>query len=182
MTSETRSPVFGSLQLSGGEVTLRYAGPADFDALLAFGRALPPEDLLFLRRDITQPEEIEAWLGDIRNGLNGTILAVRDRALLGYSSVSRAPLNWVRHVAELRVLVSPSVRGEGLGRALTEAAFQIGSDMGVLKLIAQMTLEESAAMAVFRRLGFSSEALLPDQVIDANGRTHDLIVMSRRLV
>ena len=54
-------------------------------------------------------------------------------------------------------------------------------DMGVRKMIAQMTLEQSAAMGVFRRLGFTSEALLPDHVIDAAGQTHDLLVMARRV-
>jgi L-amino acid N-acyltransferase YncA len=54
-------------------------------------------------------------------------------------------------------------------------------DMGVRKMIAQMTLEQTAAMAVFRRLGFTSEALLPDHVIDAAGQTHDLLVMARRV-
>jgi L-amino acid N-acyltransferase YncA len=173
--------ILGTIQRPGGEITLRYATAADHPLLLAFGRALPGEDLMFLRRDITQPEEIDAWVEDIRRGLNGTVLAVRDGEVLGYASVSRQSLAWVRHVAELRVVVAPAARGEGLGRALTEAAFRIGTDMNVLKLIAQMTLDQAAAMAVFKRLGFASEALLPDQVIDADGATHDLVVMSRRL-
>jgi L-amino acid N-acyltransferase YncA len=171
----------GTLATSAGAIELHYATPADADRLLRFARTLPAEDLFFLRRDITQPEEIAAWMQDIEAGLNGTILALRDDEVLGYSSVSRAPLNWIRHVAELRVVVAPGARGLGLGRALTDAAFQIALDMGVRKMIAQMTLEQTAAMAVFRRLGFASEALLPDHVIDAGGHTHDLLVMARRV-
>ncbi len=178
MTSE-HPAVLGSMLVGGEETVLRYATPEDRDMLLRFGRSLPLEDLLFLRRDITKEEDVDAWVEDIRRGLNGTILAIRGDVLLGYASVSRSPLAWVRHIAELRVLVAPPARGQGLGRALTEAAFQIGVDMNVRKLIAQMTIDELAAMAVFRRLGFSGEALLPDHVIDANGETHDLIVMAR---
>ena len=180
MTTE-HPAVIGSMQLDDKEIVLRYATADDRDALLQFGRSLPAADLLFLRRDITKEEDVDAWMEDIRRGLNGTILAIRGSEQLGYASVSRAPLAWVRHVAELRVLVAPSVRGRGIGRSLTEAAFQIGADMGVRKLVAQMTIDEMAAMAVFRRLGFAGEALLPDHVIDSNGATHDLIVMSRRL-
>jgi L-amino acid N-acyltransferase YncA len=162
-----RAASLGVLQTPGGAIELHYAGPTDAIHLLQFARTLPPEDLFFLRRDITQPEEIDAWM--------------RDDAVLGYSSVSRTPLNWIRHVAELRVVVAPEARGLGLGRALTDAAFKIAMDMGVRKMIAQMTLEQTAAMAVFRRLGFVSEALLPDHVIDATGQTHDLLVMARRV-
>jgi len=176
-----RGASLGLVAVPDGAVELHYAGPADATRLLAFARSLPPEDLFFLRRDITQPEEIDAWMRDIDAGVNGTILALRGTEVLGYSSVSRSALNWTRHVAELRVVVGPSARGLGLGRALTEAAFQIAMDMGVRKMIAQMTLEQTAAMGVFRRLGFASEALLPDHVIDASGQTHDLLVMAKRV-
>ena len=41
-----------------------------------------------------------------------------------------------------------------------------------------MASEQRGAMQVFERLGFKAEALLADYVIDRQGRTHDLIVMS----
>ena len=42
----------------------------------------------------------------------------------------------------------------------------------------RLAAEERGAIAVFERLGFKAEALLADYVMDRDGRTHDLIVMS----
>ena len=44
--------------------------------------------------------------------------------------------------------------------------------------MAQMTSDQKGAIATFQRLGFQMEALLQDFVIDRNGRTRDLVVMS----
>ena len=44
--------------------------------ILAFARALPEHDLLFLRRDITQPDQVDAWLRDTTAGNATTVLAV----------------------------------------------------------------------------------------------------------
>lgn len=179
MTEEQAGGVLTTIDVDGGVLTLRYMGAADHLRMLAFARSLPPHDLLFLRRDITDPAEVDAWMDDIATGEVSTILAVRDDDIVGYAAVARSPLSWMRHIAELRVLVGEPLRGKGLGRALTREAFRVAVDMGVEKMIAQMTIDQQGAMSVFRRLGFQSEALLPGHVKDRDGKTYDLVVMSQ---
>ena len=172
-----RYPAAGTI--AGRAVTLRLMGHGDGDAMLAFARGLPEHDLLFLRRDITQPDQIAAWLGEIERGTFTTILLTDDDgAILGYATVDRRDLDWSRHVAELRVLVGPAIRGAGIGRLLTEEAFRIALEMGVDKVIGQMTVDQREAIAVFRSLGFQPEALLRDHVKDRDGNKHDLVVLS----
>lgn len=162
------------------QLALRYMTAADRDALLDFARSLPTHDLLFLRRDITKGDEIDAWISDIERGEVSTILAVDDAgAVCGYAAVARNDLRWMRHVAELRVLVGEGARGSGVGRALTQEAFRVAADTGVRKMIARMTLDQPAAIHVFRRLGFRSVALLPDHVVDPSGNSYDLVVMEQ---
>ena len=162
------------------QFALRYMSAADRDALLTFARSLPTHDLLFLRRDITEGDEVDAWIADLEHGEVSTILAVDDAgAVVGYAAVARNHLRWMRHVAELRVLVSEQARGSGVGRALTQEAFRVAADTGVRKMIARMTLDQPAAIHVFRRLGFRSVALLPDHVIDPAGHSYDLVVMEQ---
>lgn len=168
-----------TVSLGEAEVTLRPMSADDRDLMLRFAQSLPDHDLLFLRRDIKRPEEIDAWLAEIATGEAQTLLAISEGEIVGYSAVAQNHLNWMRHVAELRVLVAPAMRRLGLGRLLTSAAFRIAVEMGVEKMIAQMTLNQAGALAVFRRLGFRPEALLADHVIDASGETHDLVVMSQ---
>ena len=70
------------------------------------------------------------------------------------------------------------MRRRGLGRVLTMEAFRIAVDLGVEKMIAQMTTDQDGAIAVFETLGFRTEALLRDQVKDREGHKLDLLIMA----
>ncbi len=96
-------------------------------AALAFARTLPAHDILFLRRDITQPEAIDTWLSGIERGRITSVLAERNGIVQGYATVDRGELSWSPHVAELRVLVSAEMRGKGLGRCLHRRPSQLRS-------------------------------------------------------
>jgi hypothetical protein len=45
-------------------------------------------------------------------------------------------------------------------------------------MVAQMTVDQEAAIRVFSTLGFNAEARLANQVIDRDGGLHDLQIMS----
>ena len=175
--SDARYPAAGTV--GGRSVTLRLMDAGDGDAILAFARGLPEHDLLFLRRDITQPDQVEIWVQRIEAGMTTSLLLLdEDGAIAGYATVDRNDLPWSQHVAELRVLVGPQLRGLGVGRLLTEEAFRIALGMGVDKVIGQMTVDQDTAIAVFRSLGFQPEALLRDHVKDREGEKHDLVILS----
>lgn len=166
------------IELGGDKIDLRPMTGYDRAAMLDFARSLPSHDLLFLRRDITQPNVVEDWIRDIQEDRYVTIVALRGTQIVGYATVASEGIAWTRHVAELRVLVSPSVRGLQLGRILTEQAFAIARQRGVRKMIAHMTLDQHAAIRVFSHMGFEKEARLRNQLIDRNGQLHDLQIMS----
>lgn len=159
-------------------IELRVMGPSDRDAMLAFARALPTEDLMFLRIDLTQDSAVDGWVRDIEAGFKTAIVAYDSSGLAGYASVSMNPVSWTRHVGEIRVNVSPAYRGRGLGRALTSHIFDLSRGLKLKKLTAHMTSDQHGAQAAFRRLGFVPEALLADYVQDRNGMTRDMVIMS----
>ena len=161
------------------DLTLRLMTAEDSGRMLTFARGLPSSDLLFLRRDITRPEEIAEWINDIETGSNRSILAMTGDEVVGYSAVARTELRWMHHVAELRVLVQEKYRRGGLGRLLITAAFHAAVDMGVEKMMAQMTVDQEGAIGVFYRLGFEEEARLRNHVKDRDGKLYDLIVLSQ---
>jgi L-amino acid N-acyltransferase YncA len=167
-----------TLKLKDGEVLLRLMTLEDGDALLRFANALPVHDLLFLRRDITRQDGIDAWLADIRRGRITSVLALDGDEVLGYATVHRTELDWSRHVAEVRMLVSEKGRGRNLGRLLVKTAFAVAIEQGVEKLFARMTLDQMGARTLFEELGFRPEALLKDEVKDRNGKKHDLLILS----
>ncbi len=162
----------------GSDVEVRALKPDDGPAIVDFARALAPQDLLFLRVDLTQEEVVAGWIANAAEGRSSTILAWAAEGLVGYATVHRNPAPWTRGVGEIRVNVGASHRGRGLGRVLTGQVFDIAHDLGLRKLMAQMTTDQHGAQAAFRRLGFVPEALLADYVEDRNGLTHDLVLMT----
>ncbi len=160
------------------EITLRLLGRLDREAFLKFTTSRPPHDLLFLRTDITNPDVIDGWLDNVDLDRIITIVAERDGAILGYGSLHMNTAPWSQHVGELRVLIDASMRGKGLGRALTEAIFAQALSRGIEKMVAQMTVDQKGAIATFEQLGFKPEALLLDHVKDRDGKKHDLLVYS----
>jgi L-amino acid N-acyltransferase YncA len=165
-------------EFDGVLVTMRSIEARDLEAILAFGRSLPERDLLFLRRDITRSENVVAWLRDVAEGRYVSVVVMRGTELVGYATVAQDQMDWTRHVAELRILVSPTMRGKGLGRFLAEQAFAIARERGIRKMVAQMTSDQPAAVRAFSQLGFEREATLRGQVMDRDGGLHDLEVMA----
>jgi len=162
----------------GTAAKLRLMTSVDAEAVLAFARALPPDDLLFLRTDITDSVVVDEWVENIGEGRTVTVLAEVDGGLAGYASLHHSQVTWQRHVGEIRIQVSSRHRSQGLGRRLAAEVFAVARQMGLRKITAQMTPDQKGAIATFERLGFQPEALLQDFVMDRSGRTRDLVVMA----
>lgn len=168
-------------RIQGRTVTFRLLDDESRDRMVAFARALPEEDLLFLDRDITDPTTVDKWIRLVEQGSLVTIVAWQDDAIVGYASFERGHVRWTQHVAELRVVVAQAARGLGVGRLLLETVFEMALSEGVMKVIARMTPDQTGARALFERLGFEEEAVLRDNALDATGRTHDLLVLRYRV-
>jgi RimJ/RimL family protein N-acetyltransferase len=163
------------------EVTFRLMCAADRDRVTAFTQGLPEQSLLFLRSDITQPAVIDRWVRQIENGRTMTVLAEESERMIGYCSLHRSDILWSRHVGEIRLLVAPDYRGQGVGGLLVRQIFRLAQDTDLLKLVANMMSTQRDAQSLFHHLGFIPEAMLHDWAIDRKGRTHDLIIMSREV-
>jgi L-amino acid N-acyltransferase YncA len=118
------------------------------------------------------------WGQNIKAGLTVTVLAEKDNEVVGYATLHHNEVSWQRHLGELRVQVGPACRSRGLGRALAGEIFAIAREMGLRKIVGQMTPDQKQAIAMVTRHGFRTEATLRDFVIDRNGRTRDLVVMT----
>lgn len=162
----------------GGQVEIRLMSRMDRDAVLAFARNLPEQDLLFLRVDLTEPAVIDEWVKNLESGDSVSLVAYDENGVVGYATVHRNRARWTRRVGEIRVNVSPAYRARGLGRRLTAQIFDLARALGLKKLMANMTTDQPGAQAAFRRLGFVPEALLADYVEDRDGVARDLVIMS----
>lgn len=162
----------------GKSVTLRLMTERDRDAILEFARALPAQDTLFLRMDITDPHVLDEWLRNLDSGRTVTVLAYDRNVLAGFVSLHHNEVRWTRHIGEIRTIVGTGYRNMRLGVRLAQEIFAVAKDIGLQKITAHMTVDQSGARAAFERIGFRPEAVLCDYVIDAGGRTHDMLIMS----
>ncbi|MDB5635627.1 MAG: Protein N-acetyltransferase, RimJ/RimL family [Bradyrhizobium sp.] len=178
--SETRSyPLHVATE--AGDIEFRIMGPADGAAVLAFAQMLPVHDLLFLPRNISEPKVLAAWIKEIERGSITSLLAVKSARVVGCGTIVRDPHSWSPHVGEIRNVISPDVRGLGVGRALSQETFALALSVGLEKLLVQMTVDQTGAIAIFEGLGFKAEALLHDHVRDLSGKKHDIVVLAHNV-
>ena len=170
------------IKTDAGAIEFRLMSRADEAAVLAFAQKLPTHDLLFLPRNISQPKVLTAWINEIERGAITSLLAIKGGKVVGCGTLVRDPHSWSPHVGELRMVVSMEVRGQGVGRALSQETFALAlGAAGLEKLVVQMTVDQQAAIALFEGLGFKAEALLRDHVRDASGKKHDIVVLGHNV-
>jgi RimJ/RimL family protein N-acetyltransferase len=120
---------------------------------------------------------LAAWIKEIERGAITSLLAVLAGRVVGCGTLVRDPLSWSPHVGEIRMVVSTDVRGQGVGRALSQETFAFALGAGLEKLVVQMTVDQVGAIAIFEGLGFKAEALFRDHVRDLAGNKHDIVVL-----
>jgi len=169
------------VKTDAGEIEFRLMSRVDEVAVLDFAKKLPTHDLLFLPRNISEPKVLSAWVNEIERGAITSLLAVKDGKVVGCGTLVRDRHSWSPHVGEIRMVISLAVRGQGVGRALSQETFALALGAGLEKLSAQMTVDQRAGIALFESLGFKAEALLHDHVRDIDGKKHDIVVLGHNV-
>jgi len=160
--------------LDDGHVHIANLGPDDHDDVVAFFAGIPVGEHVFFKETISDAAVVQGWLGDPRGcwlvaRLSGTVVGVA-AVVPGFG--------WSQHVGELRMIVAPTQRSRGIGAVLARRALHAAVDLGLGKVTVEALAEQQGVIDLFRGLGFVPEALLADQVKDASGGVHDLIVLA----
>jgi L-amino acid N-acyltransferase YncA len=165
----------------GSVITLRPLRPDDRERAWEFFDRVPEEDRAFLKEDVINRGEVEAWLDRIDPATETMIVAEAAGAIVGTAALQREARGWARHVGEIRVVADPATRRQGLGHVLAETIFGIAVRIGLEKMVAQMMANQTGAVRVFELLGFRVEATLRNHVRDRYGHKHDLLIMANDL-
>ena len=152
--------------------------PAHGEALQRFFAGLPEQDLTFIEEEVTDPAVVRSWAAG--SGGGARFVALDGDEVAGYVAVRALP-GWSSHVGEVRLVVSPTRRGSGLGRQLARQALVAAVGDGLAKLVVEVVAEQGAALALFTDLGFTGEALLRDHVRDREGTLRDLMVLAHHV-
>ncbi len=167
-----------SVFIGGVNFTCRLMTSQDRHHVLILAQQLPESDLLFMRQDITQPEEVERLIRDLEANRVTVILVEDGRDIMACGILTRNRLFWNRHWAEVCVMVRSPYRNRGLGTQIAAQIVEFARQKGLEKLVAHTLVEDKGAQHMFEDLGFKPEAILPDWVKTRDNHTHDLLIMA----
>jgi L-amino acid N-acyltransferase YncA len=161
----------------GREVLIRAMKGEDLEGSLAFFRALPQEDRLSLRRDLTNREVVAERIHEVETGAVKRLVAVAGEMVIADGALEFSHFGWERHVAELRLFVAAPYQRKGLGMLMARALYDLAASAGIEDIIVKMMATQTAAVRIFQKLGFRQEAVLRGYVKDMKGIRRDLVLM-----
>ena len=160
------------------KVTVRQMEAKDGPAVWDFFRALPEEDRLFLRDDVTSPEWLKRFVAEIDYETMIPIVAEQNGKVVGNAALYRSRRGWSAHVGEIRVAVARAYKRKGLGTVLARELVKLATNAGLEKMVASVVDNQVAAKRAFEKLGFKAEAVLKGHVKDVHGAKRDLVLMA----
>lgn len=166
------------MTINSAEIAIRAPDRMDAAVLAQFAATMPPHDLLFLARDIREPKVLEAWLAAQEQGQIASLVALAGGEVVATIAAVSDRFSWSPHVWDIRLLVAPDWRGQGLGRRLLDQIVTAAIGAGATKLTARMTPDQAGAITLFEECGFRAEAMLQGQLRAPDGALHDLAVLA----
>ncbi len=167
--------------IDGLSITIRLMTQEDRETLIEFGHQLSEEDRVFMRMDITRPEAIDEWMNNLLSERTRTVVAVTEKdGIVGYASLHQNKVLWTRHLGEIRLFLKRELRQIGLGRVLAEIILGLARDNDVQIVEVNIPRIQPDLQKILQTMGFMPEAMLANWLIDPDGNTHDMIIMSYR--
>ncbi len=172
-------PAGGGAPAPAAAARVRPATEADLDAVVdviwevaAEGRWLGTEvpfDRAERRRRLAER---------VRGGRSLLLVAEAEGTVVGQLTSDVAPFG----VADLGMAVRRRWRGKGLGHALLEAAIAWAPTAGAHKMALEVWPDNTAAIALYRRMGFVEEGVRRRHYPRSNGELWSSLLMGRQLI
>ena len=165
----------------GTQVHLRLMKRTDGPKLLEFFRALPEEDRLFLKEDVTDKQVIDRWVDQLDYDRVLPVLAEIGDWIVGNATLHFQREGWSRHCGKIRCVVARDFQRKSLGTVLAREIFLHAVQKGLEMILAEMMDTQIGAIKAFQKIGFRQEATLSDVVTDIHGKKHGLVIMANNV-
>jgi len=156
-------------------VDLRPLAADDVGALHAFFAAVPKDEWTFFKEDVTDPAVAARW---VRGERCPRRLAVDGDGRIVAFAALHPGVGGSSHVADVTLVVAGPARRRGLGRALARQILIDALEQGFRKVTVETAADNTAAILMFRKLGFEPEALLRDHFYGRDGELHDIVILA----
>lgn len=165
------------------DIELREAIPEDASAIIQFLEAAALETgFLSMGSEGLgiSPEEEAVHLERILKSENNILLvALLGDEVIATGSVSATDKPKLRHIGEIGVAVAKDYWGFGLGTSLVDELMYWSQETGIIRRL-ELTVQtqNQRAIHVYKKLGFSEEAIMPRGVFEM-GEYLDVCLMSK---
>jgi L-amino acid N-acyltransferase YncA len=165
---------------NGKRMMLRFIAAQDREGLVQLFQDAPDEDTRFLKQDVKDPKLIDYWMNnlDYQKVLPLAAVDLEDNRTVADATLHRGK-NAARHLGEIRIFVSRSHRGLGVGSLMLEELIGLAFKENLQWLKAEIIADHKKVIKAFRAHGFEQKALLDDYFIRKDGVTHDVVLMMR---
>ncbi len=161
----------------GTEVVISPLTEDDLDKSLAFFRALPAEQRVYLRRDVTKREVVRQRIREIESAKVRRLVATLGEQIVADGSLELEGHDWAEHIGEMRLIVAHPFQGNGLGTLMARELYLLATSLKVEEIVVNIMRPQTAAHCIIKKFGFREDATLRGYVKDLTGTKQDLIVM-----
>lgn len=165
----------------GTRALLRPLVKEDREKLVEFFAPISPEDLKYIRDDVTNRELVASWAENLDYRRVFPLVAVVNDRIVGEATLHfrKGP---ARHIAEVRIFLSREFRRRGLGTSMLKTLIEIARRFGLQQLVAEVVASQVKVIKAFQGLGFQARGTFEDYFMLPDGETEDLVILTLRLV
>lgn len=162
------------------EVIVRPARAEDHPAILAIWNPVIRDTAITFSSEEKTPGTLAAMIAE-RRAAGSEFFVAEDGGILGFATYAQfRGGNGYVHAKEHTVILAPSARRRGTGRALMTVVEEHARRGGAHTLFGGVSGENAAGIAFHERIGFRTVAVLPE-VGRKFGRWLDLVLMMKFL-
>jgi [ribosomal protein S18]-alanine N-acetyltransferase len=167
-----RPPMRYTTAVGGTAIVVRPAEDGDRRALAELFAAVAEErDGIASEPPIDVEQRAADW------ALDDTLVALAGDEIVGHLHVAPSRFGY----GEIGMLVAAGWRGHGVGSALLAAAIDRSRERGLHKLTLTVFPHNGAAIALYRKFGFTDEGLLVRHIRRQSGEIWDVVQMGLQL-
>jgi len=166
----------------GTGVTLRLLGPGDETALFDMFKRLSEDELWFLNHDVSDQKLIDEWIKKLDVSSVVSIVAELSGRVVANAALMMKDYGAKSHIGKIRITVDPSFRGGRLGTWMLLDLVNLAMAVG-LRILVMRLVQDRDALVIngVRKLDFVEETVLKDYILDREGNSHNLVIMTKRL-
>ncbi len=159
------------------QVIVKNLEPSDIDKSHNFFQSFPAKQRIYFRSNVDDRNHIINRIKscDEKNIIRRIV--VSENQIIGDGSLEIETETWKSGEAQLRLVVRPEFIGNGAQYVLAKDLFEIADDKKINKLVTKFMRPQAGLQKIYEKLGFKIEGMLPNYVVDHDGKEQDMVIM-----